>query len=975
MRNSVWVLVLLIILTLDGFHFQGANRNQLASQISTKSSNQDPSPLIVWNKENLHIPGSQEIVKLANLGGTIVQTYMQPSNLPQGVIDLTHVAFKLNSFNENTSVTTSSIADNRALLGVNDAWNQNITGQGAVVAIVDTGVDFSHPALVGKRFDGKSFVLKQYGYETDEGESDLFGHGTSVASIIAGNDTTNPYTGVAYNAKIVNAKVGDQNGDITSSALVAALDWVVGISQVSIINLSLGEPEDAPALDLLESIVNQASRQGKVVVASAGNNGNLGDYQQDPMTIGSPGSAVEAITVGGTTSTGTLYGKTSEGPTMNWEAKPDLIAPALNIEVAKIVGDYSSCNPSLCYRENSGTSFSAPFVSGISALLIQKLREFGKNPNPGMIKSILTRSAVDRGYPWYMQGNGLVNVTQALSYIDSSKPFINVFPKQMPYYMLTQIPQTISENISQTVISDSMNYWSVLSITGNASEIISIDPKQSELGYSQLISIHVAPSSTTPIGNYTAKITLSSPNGANLSSSITIQVLPKPTKRILLDLAHTPWSSILSPRQTRVERIFGQDVKSIVSIFRSKGMWVEEFMDGYLSYALLSKYDVIWMPSAFTTTVPLFYDHPVPRETTLTPDELFALYEYKIHGGRFLFDFGGTSILDSEFDYTIPDKDSLDSFLSLFDSQPGYITNQPSLNNVGMSNSSSYYKPGLYSQVGETTISNGLNLFGPTGNYISGFLGPMGSRALVINTRNWRDGDHIGTENAQKTAEFLVNWLLDTSFVNSLNINYQASDTIVTGELNLNDSSSFSVEGTPGATNIQIDNLSVQNNSFAFTIKGKTSGLVSLRFQDGSSWFDYQLELDNVFPVIHINDAIQYPDGTIDFSFEISDNSNLPTLNYLASLSNDIPHSEIFKQKSTYHIYANSSDITGSLVLNIQALDIHGNYVTTSKTIVSYSNPPKENLLVPTLALIGTIALIILAVKYRKKFQKPKKST
>ena len=211
--------------------------------------------------------------------------------------------------------------------------------------------------------------------------------------------------------------------------------------------------------------------------------------------------------------------------------------------------------------------------------------------------------------------------------------------------------------------------------------------------------------------------------------------------------------------------------------------------------------------------------------------------------------------------------------------------------------------------------------------------------------------------------------------MNSLNITYLGSDTIVTGELNLTDSSAFSVEATPGTTNLQVDDLSVQNNRFTFTIKGKTSGLISLRFQSGSSWFDYQLELDNVFPVIHINDAIQYPDGTIDFSFQISDNSNLPKLNYLASLSSDIPHSEIFKQKNTFHLYANSSDITGSLILKVQAIDIHGNYEETSKTIVSFSNPPKENLLVPTLALIGTIALIVLALKYRKKFQRSKKST
>ena len=202
---------------------------------------------------------------------------------------------------------------------------------------------------------------------------------------------------------------------IYSSGLLAAMDWAANLEEVDIINLSLGEIEESPATDLLEKMANAAVQLGKLVVSSSGNSGRNGKNTFEPFTIGSPGSAVEAISISAIDFSKNLASQSSEGPTMGWEVKPDFVAPGVNIVAAKIYSNYNNCISNACYESISGTSFAAPIFSGALAVVYSALLDNELPNNPGIIKGVAHMSSTSLGLPWYQEGSGLVNVTRILS--------------------------------------------------------------------------------------------------------------------------------------------------------------------------------------------------------------------------------------------------------------------------------------------------------------------------------------------------------------------------------------------------------------------------------------------------------------------------------------------------------------------------------------------------------------------------------
>tara|TARA_B100001750_G_scaffold168757_1_gene137181 strand:- start:62 stop:2095 length:2034 start_codon:yes stop_codon:yes gene_type:complete len=171
-------------------------------------------------------------------------------------------------------------------VGADYPFEMGVNGKGIKIAVIDTGVNFAHPDFVT---DGKnSDLLKGYDFvEMDSFPQDTNGHGTQVAGIISANGQLR---GIAPEAEIFAYRVSDDGESVPSTLIVNAIKRAMQ-DDVDIINISLGVNMTHSQI---ERTVNDAIKNGIVVVAAAGNSG------PDPNSIGSPGSNPNAITVGAT---------------------------------------------------------------------------------------------------------------------------------------------------------------------------------------------------------------------------------------------------------------------------------------------------------------------------------------------------------------------------------------------------------------------------------------------------------------------------------------------------------------------------------------------------------------------------------------------------------------------------------------------------------------------------------------------------
>ena len=170
------------------------------------------------------------------------------------------------------------------LVGVDIPRQQGLDGQGIKIGIIDTGIDFSHPDLLGYGKSGR--VVGGYDYvNTDEKPNDTNGHGTEVAGIVGANGS---FSGMAPKSQLFSYKVSSTGESVSSDYIIQALSRAIE-DKMSVINISLGVNKTN---DELENAVDGAVDKGIIVVTAAGNNG------PDDMTIGSPGRDYNVITVG-----------------------------------------------------------------------------------------------------------------------------------------------------------------------------------------------------------------------------------------------------------------------------------------------------------------------------------------------------------------------------------------------------------------------------------------------------------------------------------------------------------------------------------------------------------------------------------------------------------------------------------------------------------------------------------------------------
>ncbi len=279
----------------------------------------------------------------------------------------------------------------RNIIGVDKLLEQvSATGKEIDVAILDTGVDYLHPALGGGI--GEDYKVKG-GYDVVHGDSnpmDDNGHGTQVAGIIAANGK---HRGIAPEASLYAYKVLQNDGTGLASSVIKGLERAVN-EKVDIINMSLGGPGDSE--DPLSTSVNNAVQSGVLVVVAAGNKGS--DY----WTVLSPASADLALTVGATYKDDRITRFSSRGPTpKKFNIKPDIVAPGSGLTTTNMNGAYGT---------HTGTSMAAPVVTGAAALLL----ELQPDDPPRLTKSKLTQSAKNLGEKVWSQGGGRVQIDKAI---------------------------------------------------------------------------------------------------------------------------------------------------------------------------------------------------------------------------------------------------------------------------------------------------------------------------------------------------------------------------------------------------------------------------------------------------------------------------------------------------------------------------------------------------------------------------------
>ncbi|MFF0739081.1 S8 family serine peptidase [Streptomyces sp. NPDC004111] len=293
----------------------------------------------------------------------------------------------------------ASLEHSTAQIGAPEAWQAGYDGKGATVAVLDTGVDATHPDLAGKLGEVRNFT-------TDPTANDGHGHGTHVASTVAGSGAASDgkRKGVAPGARLLVGKVLDDKGSGPYSAIMGGMDWAAR-SGADVVSMSLGgTPTDGT--DVLSLFLNDLSEEtGALFVVAAGNSG--ADY-----TVGSPGAADKALTVGAVDRDDKLAVFSSRGPRAGDNgAKPDLTAPGVGITAARAAGTSMGTPVDAAYTAASGTSMATPHVAGAAAILA------GQHPGWSgrqLKDALMSTTRTAPGQTAYEQGTGRVDVARSV---------------------------------------------------------------------------------------------------------------------------------------------------------------------------------------------------------------------------------------------------------------------------------------------------------------------------------------------------------------------------------------------------------------------------------------------------------------------------------------------------------------------------------------------------------------------------------
>ena len=615
-------------------------------------------------------------------------------------------------------------------LNIGPLWDLGYNGTGVVVAVLDNGVDFTHPSLI----DAKNAA---FDISTDD-TYPCKDHGTPVAGSVAARSSEAKYqeaVGTAPGAKIFSLEAGCGSEGAIYFDQLEAFELIFKYNNtIDIVNTSLGT--SARTNELFNKFVSQLDDLNITLVGSAGNEGIEGDRS----IYAAYGNTVWGISVAASTYSDRKASFSSIGPGYGFNQKPDVIAPGQDV-IAVQTPDASDGERIVSI---DGTSFSSPTTAGALATLLSALRDRGYITNPGLLKAALMRGSNPITNNINSEGFGLPDIENTMLLIDDLElgtdgvpRIIEMTPKNGPVGLIEYIPQNAVSDITYTLIS-SHPLDTEFTFGGDLNGIAGVKPLVND--YSQYVKITVDTNGLEENSEISGTITAT--NGKdNVTVSLTINIGESYKGKIAFDRYHTYWDFTMG------NVMDGTNTGEIINMAMKKGWQVIEINEK-ITPELLNNFDMLWMPDTLNAIsrddLYIELDSGIFEwENFIKQSEIDAIHDFVSDGNDLLFVFNG--ILGDD---GVPTQNAtaINKLLSKFDikavSEP---MNPPS---------NAYY----IDAINKTSLVNGVEKLTHYGNYleISGSALPftmdrkgrvsgavysniMGGNVLVASSNFWMD--------------------------------------------------------------------------------------------------------------------------------------------------------------------------------------------------------------------------------------------
>ncbi|MFX1575632.1 MAG: S8 family serine peptidase [Promethearchaeota archaeon] len=385
----------------------------------------------------------------------------------------TDFKFQLDSpegYDSESPIASNGYIHPKETIDATPLYNLGLNGSHTIVAVLDTGIDVTHPDLDDmddNETTNDPKVLAQVSFaEGDPFPFDLNGHGTYCAALVAGTGSASQgnYTGIAPGAQLMSAKVILSDGTGYSSWIIRGIEWSLtnGADIILLPFSTIGMPGDP-----LSEAVMKATEGGVLVICAAGDRG------PNHLTIMSPGESLAALTVGAyDTATGLVPDFSSRGPTFDFRTKPDLIAPGVDIISASLYNIFPTAIGNISidispedidfiggsvfgtpFNENytlaSTTAASSAITAGVACLILEGCRF----ATPEALSIGIRRGAIPLFNEPNAEGAGLLSASRAYNELSElHNPFSSDYRARsvglgLPYYGLI-ISEATAENVT-----------------------------------------------------------------------------------------------------------------------------------------------------------------------------------------------------------------------------------------------------------------------------------------------------------------------------------------------------------------------------------------------------------------------------------------------------------------------------------------------------------------------------------------------
>ncbi|MER5617170.1 S8 family serine peptidase [Streptomyces sp. NPDC002215] len=391
-------------------------------------------------------------------------------------------------------------------IGAPEAWAAGYDGTGTKVAILDTGIDPDHPDVAGR-------VKKAQNFTDDPDTVDHHGHGTHVASTIAGSGAASGgrLKGVAPGADLYIGKVLNTAGSGSESGVIGGMEWAAA-QGADVISMSLGGSVPSDGTDPISQAVNQLTESsGSLFVIAAGNEG------PGKGTVSSPGAAQDALTVGAVSKQDQLANFSSRGPVKEtFAVKPEITAPGVGIVAARAAGTTMGTPVDANYTSANGTSMATPHVSGAAAILAQRHPDWSAD----RLKQVLVSTAKQGSYNAYQGGNGRVDVPKAIDATTYSSPAVVSMGKKSAES--APVAKTVSYvNTSATDTTLSLRLFSAGETAPPPDGMFTLSANSVTVPANSTASVTVTyHPELGAVGDYTGVITATAPDGTAIRTTV-----------------------------------------------------------------------------------------------------------------------------------------------------------------------------------------------------------------------------------------------------------------------------------------------------------------------------------------------------------------------------------------------------------------------------------------------------------------------